>query len=145
MASLLDDYAASPVPGIGSPPRSKSNCGAGPPSSALQDMGTQLAEISKMFAASQAQSAISQRRADVLSATNSRLRKKLGSVSKQVEQARQFAYHDSARERGMNLSASAQTAASHAPLAQAGPAALKGGCPRQGSSPKTVTWSCDPT
>ncbi|MCK6370087.1 MAG: GGDEF domain-containing protein [Gammaproteobacteria bacterium] len=60
----------------------------------LQDIATELAQLRAILAASQAQSALAQHRAEVLSATNARLRRKLQSLSKQVERVRQTACHD---------------------------------------------------
>lgn len=94
MASSSDEFVGCPIPGVGNQARRRRNGGSGRSSSTLQDMAAELADIRRIVGASQAQSEISQRRANVLSVTNSRLRKKLGSLSKRVEQARQFAYYD---------------------------------------------------
>lgn len=94
MTTLSDHHGANPRPEPDDHARRKPNGGSAPSSPALQDMAAELAAIRTSVAASQAQSATAQRRADVLSVTNARLRRKLGSLSRQVEHARQFAFHD---------------------------------------------------
>lgn len=74
--------------------RAKGNGGSGSSPSTLQDVARELGNIRFLVAASQQQSAIAQRRAEVQSVTNARLRRKLESLSKQLERARRFAYHD---------------------------------------------------
>ncbi len=94
MASLSDDGMGYPAPAVENAARRKGNGGSTLYSSALQDRADELADLRRIAGASQAQSEIAQCRADILSVTNLRLRKKLLSLSKQIEQARRFAYHD---------------------------------------------------